>query len=77
MDNIETVNINNYILVFDLANGRKIYQSKKLPKSFKIVQLATQIFSPGTYPIPAKDRYGLFSFKHPELDEKEFLSKLI
>lgn len=77
MNTIGTITIDYYILVFELANGKQIYTSKKLPSSDEIIQLATQIFSPGTYPIPVKERYGLLTYKHPELDEKKFLSKLI
>lgn len=77
MDTIGTITIDYFILVFDLANGKHIYSSKKLPSRDEIVQMAIQIFPPGTYPIPVKDRYGLLTYKHPELDEKKFLSRLI
>lgn len=64
----DTITLTKYVLVYRMFDNATFCYSSSDP-SFKARLNADYIFAPGVYPVPAKDRYGIFSDSHPHVPD--------
>jgi hypothetical protein len=71
-----TITLTKYVLVYRMYDNKTFCFSAINP-TFKAKVNADYIFAPGVYPIPMKDRYGIFSNSHPQIPSDSELMRLM
>lgn len=73
---VDTITLTKYVLVYRMFDNATFCYSSINP-SLKARLNADYIFAPGVYPVPMKDRYGIFSNSHVNVPSDDELMDLI
>lgn len=74
---IDTITLTKYVLVYRMYNNNKTFCFSAINPSLKARLNADYIFAPGVYPVPMKDRYGIFSNSHANVPSDAELMHLM
>jgi len=75
-ENTNTVTLTKYVLVYH-RYGDKTFCYSAINPTFKAKVNADYIFAPGVYPVPVKDRYGIFTKFHDNIPSDSELMRLM